>query len=117
MYNFIVSGKKKFSSTLLSPSGWLKNYIDMKQINRRRIKQKFNNLYTWERPRKTSKWPEWLKPSPSIPSSAKDKRGCWGSWFGTSKGRKAIHTEREKPMFGRHVFAGSGRDKGIQSGL
>ena len=37
--------------------------------------------------------------------------------FRTAKGRKAIHVEMEKQMFGKQMFAGSCRDNGAQSGL
>lgn len=57
-------------------------------------------MYTQERPRKTV-WPKCLRPSPYIAAPDKDKSGCWGWWFGTSKGRKAIDIKMEKQMFGK----------------
>lgn len=47
--------------------------------------------------------PKWLKPSPS---SAKEKRGFWESWFGTTEERKAIDREMEKQVFGKQMFSG-----------
>ena len=38
-----------------------------------------------------------------MPSWAKEKGG-W--WFWTSKGKKTIHSEMEKHMFGKQMFAG-----------
>ena len=38
-------------------------------------------------PEKLSKLPKWLKPSPQIPSSTEDKRGCWRKEFKTLKGQ------------------------------
>ena len=61
--------------------------------------------------------PKWLKPSPSTPSSAKDKRGCWGCEFEASKEKKGIYMEIEKQMFDKQMFAGPGRDSGTQKGL
>ena len=89
----------------------------MRQIHRRKIKQKRNDTYTWERPRKLSNLPRWPKFSAETPSSAKDKRGCWPEWFETSKGRKATHMEMEKQMFGKRIFAQPFRDSGRQKGL
>lgn len=53
---YVFGGRKKFSFTLLGFSGWSKNYTGMRQIHRRKIKQKSNNKCMWERPRK----PEWV---------------------------------------------------------
>lgn len=36
-------------------------------------------------------------------SGIKEKPGLW---FGTSKGRKAIHMEKAKQMFDKQMFAG-----------
>ena len=35
--------------------------------------------------------------------SYRQKRRCGGWWFGTSKGRKAIHMQMEKQMFGKQI--------------
>ena len=35
---FFCFGEEKFSSTLLGSSGWFKNKIDMRQINKRKTK-------------------------------------------------------------------------------
>ena len=45
----VVLGRKTFYSALLGSSGWSKNWIDIGEINRRKIKQKFSNLCMWER--------------------------------------------------------------------
>lgn len=39
-----------------------------------------------------------------LPPCAKEKGDYW---FGTSKGRKAIHTEIEKQIFGEQMFSGT----------
>ena len=51
---------------------------------------------------KQNNLPKWLRHSLYIPSSAKDKTGCWGQCLGNSKRRKAIDKEMEKQMFGIH---------------
>ena len=52
------------------------------------------------------------KPSFEIPSSAKDKRGCWGSGLGLQRRERLIHRDMEKQM-----FAEPARDNRTQSGL
>ena len=55
---------------------------------------------------KLSNWPKWSKLLPEIPSSAKDRRGCCGYWFETSKGRKASHMEMEKQILCKQILLG-----------
>ena len=47
----------------------------------------------------------------------RQKRGCWGQWFGISKKRKGINMERERQMFGKQVFAGPCKANGTQRGI
>ena len=54
----------------------------------------------------------------SIPYSAREKRGYWGQWFGTLKGREAIGIDRKaNRLKKKKKFAGPRRDNGTQSGL
>ena len=41
-----------------------------------------------------------------MPSTVKDKKECWWEWFGTSKGRTAVHMKMEKQMFGKQMSEG-----------
>lgn len=50
---FVLLERKKFPSTFLGSYGWPKNEFDMNQVKQEKIKQNFNNIYAWERPRKT----------------------------------------------------------------
>ena len=61
----------------------------MKEIKQEKIKQKFDNVFTWERHRKT-KMAEALTLNTIF--SQRQKR-MFRQWVGPSKGRKAIHGE------------------------
>ena len=78
---------------------------------------KVYNMHTWKRPKKTEYLPKWPKSSPWISSWAKDKRGCWGQWFRTSKRKQAIHTEMEKEVFGEGKFAEPGGGNELREDL
>lgn len=65
-----------------------------------------------KRPRITNSFTQMAKAlALTIPSLAKDKGGCWEQGTGTSEARKAIYIELEKPLFGRHVSTGPGREE------
>ena len=59
-----VSRRKKFSSTLLGSSGWSKNYIDMGQINRRKLNKSLVTSIHGRDPGKLSNSLKWFNPSP-----------------------------------------------------
>ena len=68
---------------------------------------------------KLSNMLKWPKPSPYMPSSAKDKKRIllviWN--LKGEKGNWPIDMEREKQMFGKPMFAGLCRDSGTQRGI
>ena len=81
--------------------GWSKNEMGMNERDKQeKIK---HSRIMWIRrkdPEQLRNSQKWLKLSPSIPSSAKDRRRFWGWWFGASEGKKAIRMEMEKSMLG-----------------
>ena len=66
-----------------------------------KITQKFSNMYTWERPRKMEQLIKIAEILTLNTISAKEKKGYWGQWFGTSEGRKAVDMKVEKQMLGK----------------
>lgn len=95
-------GKRiNFLSDLLSYSGWINNHIDMRQISR-----KNDQIYLVC----TYKGPIWTW-DPGTDLELRlicplELRRSMGVWFGTSKGKKAIHREIQKQKLGKQRFAG-----------
>ena len=76
---FTVKKEKKNSSTFQGSSGWSRNEIDMRQINRRKLNKSLITCIDGRDPGELSNLPKRLKPSPLYHFQLKTKEDVGGS--------------------------------------
>ena len=76
----------------LGSTGWSKEYVDMRLMNRRKIK---HNFIPGRDPGKRSDSPEWLKPPSSLSLHLKISEDAGGNGWGPQRGHRRL-TRRQK---------------------